>query len=111
MKLVLTLSITALLMGCGNMVKNGAIVEAQNALNDSNYAEALENTDIAESFGDLSDADTAKIHYLRAQSLEGLGRHADAALSYQYVVEQHASSAYSGPSQQRLDALNALSEN
>ena len=111
MKVFLMLSMTALLMGCGNMVKNGAMVEAQNALNSSDYTEALENTDIAESFGDLSDAETAKLHYLRAQSLEGLGRQADAALSYQYVVEQHGSSAYAGPSQQRLDALNALSSN
>jgi hypothetical protein len=56
MKVVLVLSTTALLMGCGNMAKSGAIVEAQNALNNSNYAEALESTYIAESFGDLSEA-------------------------------------------------------
>ena len=111
MKVILMLSMTALLMGCGNMVKSGAMVEAQNALNSNHYAEALENTDIAESFGDLSESDTAKLHYLRAQSLEGLDRQEEAALSYQYVVEQHGSSAYAGLSQQRLDALKALSSN
>ena len=111
MKIVLTLTITALLTGCGNMVKSGAIVEAQNALNISNYAKALENTDIAESFGDLSEADTAKLHYLRAQSLEGLNRREEALLTYQYVVEQHGNSAYAGLSQQRLDALKSLSTN
>lgn len=109
MKTILMLSITVLLMGCGNLVKNGAIVEAQNALNSSHYAEALENTDIAESFGELSDSDTAKLHYLRAQSFEGLGRKDEAVFSYQYVVEQHGNSAYAGPSQQRLLALGALS--
>ena len=96
-------------MGCGNLVKNGAIVEAQNALNSGNYAEALENTNIAESFGELSESDTAKLHYLRAQSFEGLGRKDKAVSIYQYVVEQHGKSAYAGPSQQRLVLLGALS--
>ena len=109
MKTMLMLSLCALLIGCGNMVKSGAIVEAQNAVNSGDYAEALENTDIAESFGDLSDADTAKLHFLRAQSLEGLGRQEDAVLSYQYVVEQHGSSAYAGPAQRRLDVIAASS--
>jgi hypothetical protein len=35
MKVVLVLPTTALLMGCGNMAKSGAIVEAQNALKNS----------------------------------------------------------------------------
>ena len=48
------------------------------------------------SFGDLSEADTAKLHYLRAQSLEGLDRREEAVLSYQYVVEEHGNSAYAG---------------
>lgn len=105
MKLILILSTTVLLIGCGNMVKSGAIVEAQHDINNSNYAEALEKTYIAESFGYLSEADTAKLHYLRAQSLEGLGRLEEAIFSYQFVVEQHRSTAYAGPSQQRLDSL------
>ena len=108
MKLFLTLSMTTLLMGCGNLVKSGAIFEAQNALNDKAYAEALENTEIAESFGDLSASDTAKLQYLRAQSLEGLGRHEEAVLSYQYVLDQHGSSAYAGPAERRLEALSTL---
>ena len=107
MKILTTLTLTALLMGCANMVKSGAILEAQDALNNNEYAEALENTEIAESFGDLSEADTAKLHFLRAQSLEGLTRLEEAVLSYQYVVEQHGDSAYAGLSQQRLDVLEA----
>jgi hypothetical protein len=111
MKVILMLSMAALLIGCSNLVKSGAIVEAQNALNNSNYAEALENTEIAESFGELSEADTAKLHYLRAQSLEGLGRQKEALMNYLYVVQQHGGSAYAGLSQQRFDTLNALSTN
>lgn len=107
MKTVLALSITALLMGCGNMVKNGAMVEAQQALNENKYADALESTEIAESFGDLSLADVAKIHFLRAQSLQGLGKLGEAALRYQYVAEHHGSSAYAGASEQRLKALSS----
>lgn len=105
MKVTLMLTMTVLLTGCGNLVKSGAIVEAQNALNNSNYAKVLENTEIAESFGQLSKADTAKIHYLRAQSLEGLGRQEEAILGYQYVLEQHESSTYAVPSRRRLEVL------
>lgn len=101
------LFVSLLLLGCGNMVKSGAIVEAQSALNKNNYNEALENIDIAETFGDPSEAINAKLHYLRAQALEGLGRLGEAVHSYRYVVEQHSSSAYAGPSQQRLDALSS----
>ena len=108
MKIVLVLPMSFILLGCSNMVKSGAIVEAQNALNMNNYNEAMENIDIAESFGDLSEANTAKLLYLRARSLEGLGRHEEAVHIYQYVVKQHFRSAYAGPSQQRLDALIRL---
>ena len=87
------------------MIKSGAIVEAQNAINDSDFSKALETTEIAEYFGELSLAETAKIHYLRGRSLEGLGRQEEAVASYQYVVEQHKNSAYAGLSQQRLDVL------
>ena len=109
MKLILTLSMAALLLGCGNLVKSGAIVEAQNAIDKNNYAEALENTEIAESFGETSAEDTAKIHYLRALSLQGLGRQQEALTSFRYVVEQHRSSAYAAPSRQKLEAAGGLS--
>lgn len=105
MRVILLLSMLASLIACSSFIKNGAIVEAQNALKQSKFEEALENIDIAESFGELSEANTAKLHYLRGQSLEGLEQKDEAAHSYRYVVENHAQSAYSGPSQQRLDAI------
>lgn len=105
MKTLTILATSTLLLGCSNMIKSGAIVEAQNALNDGDYSKALETVDIAESFGELSAAETAKLHYLRGRTLEGLGRQEEAVASYQYVVEQHKSSAYAGLSQKRLDVL------
>lgn len=105
MKTTLILIVCALLTGCGNLVKNGAIVDAQQALNRSAYADVLENTDIAESFGDLSEAETAKLYYLRAQALAGLGRQEEANAHYQYVVNQHSSSAYAELSRQKLSAM------
>ena len=41
----------------------------------------------------------------KCRTLEGLGRQEEAVASYQYVVEQHKSSAYAGLSQKRLDVL------
>lgn len=105
MKLLITVLTTLLLSGCGNLIKSGAIVEAQNALDRSHYAEALENTTIAESFGNLSDSEKAKLHYLRALSLEGLQRDSEAAQSYEYVIDSHSSSAYEAAARQRLEAL------
>lgn len=108
MKTVLIIVLTTLLAGCGNLIKNGALVETQDALNKGHYAEALENVEIAESFGELSEADTAKLHYMRAQSLEGLGRQQEAILDYRHVVNEYARSAYAGAARQRLDVLNGL---
>jgi hypothetical protein len=105
LKTLMILAISTVLLGCSNMIKSGAIVEAQYAINDGDYSKALETSVIAESFGKLSPADTAKLHYLRGRSLEGLGRKEEAVHSYQYVVEQHKNSAYAGLSQQRLDVL------
>lgn len=104
LKTVLILAVSALLTGCGNMIKNGAMVEAQQALNSAAYADALESTDIAESFGDLSEEEMAKLHYLRAQALTGLGRQEEATATYQFIVDQHASSAYAELSRQKLDS-------
>lgn len=108
MKTLILLSLSALLMSCGNLIKNGAMVDAQDALDGNKYAKALEYTDIAESFGDLSESEIAKLHYLKAQSLEGLGQHEDAVLSYRYVVAQHGSSAYAGLAQRRLNDMSHL---
>ena len=105
MKTVIIIATSALLAGCGNLVKSGAIVEAQNAVNVGDYVAALESTEIAEAFGKHSASDIAKLYYLRGQSLEGLGRIDDATLSYQHVVQQYENSAYAVMSQRRLDAL------
>jgi hypothetical protein len=111
MKIVLLLSVISLLMSCSNMMKSGAIVEAQNALNDNHYTNALESIDIAESFGELSKGNSVKLNYIWAQSLDGLGRLGEAIQSYRYIVKHHASSLYAELSQQRLDALNVSSAN
>jgi hypothetical protein len=82
MKTLMILATSTLLLGCSNIIKSGAIVDAQYALKDGDYSKALEASDIAESFGKLSAADTARLHYLRGRSLEGLGRKEEAVLSY-----------------------------
>ncbi len=81
MKTLMILVTSTLLLGCSNMIVSGAIVEAQNALNDRDFSKALETTEIAESFGELPPAETAKLHYLRGRSLAGLGREEEAVLS------------------------------
>ncbi|MCG6202184.1 tetratricopeptide repeat protein [Psychromonas antarctica] len=111
MKIILMLAMSFLLISCTNMLQSGAIFEAQNSLNVNSYTEALDNINIAESFGDLSQENTAKLHYLRGQALEGLGRNEEAVHSYLYVVEQHSSSAYARRSKQRLDVLGATFAN
>lgn len=106
-KRILAVMTAALLSSCGNMIKSGAMVEAQTALTNKQYAKALYNTDLAESFGHSSNEHSARIHYLRAQSLEGLRRVEEAMLSYRYVIEQHSTSAYAPSARQRLNALES----
>ncbi|MEJ6120725.1 hypothetical protein MT390_02340 [Vibrio sp. 2-Bac 85] len=104
MKIVLLLCLSFLILGCSNIVMSGAIVEAQNAFNMNKYNKAIENIDIAESFGDLSEANVVKLQYLRAQSLDALGRQEEATLIYEYLVDQYPRSAYARSSLQRLNA-------
>lgn len=111
MKPVLIIAVTTLLVGCGNLIKSGALVEAQNSLNGKNHSDALESTAIAEFFGELSEEDTARLHFIRAESFEGLGRLQDAIPRYQYVIDHHGSSAYSGAARQRLEILSAPLQN
>jgi hypothetical protein len=68
LKTLIIWATSTLLLGCSNIVKSGAIVEAQNALNDRDFSKALETTEIAEPLGKLSPADTMKLHYLRGRS-------------------------------------------
>ena len=91
------------------MIKSGAIVEAQDALNNNHYSDALESIDIAESFGELSKENSVKLNYIRAQSLEGLGRLKEAIQNYRYIAKHHVSSLYAELSLERLEALKAPS--
>ncbi|MFK7857620.1 MAG: tol-pal system YbgF family protein [Granulosicoccus sp.] len=110
MKIPVALFLLISLAACGNLVKNGGIVEAQNALENSRYQEALEYTEIAESSGNLTPENKAKLHYLRAQAQEGLGRYTDALNNYRYVANQHSDSAYAQPSRRKIRELSATSE-
>ena len=107
MKNILVLIVGTLLIGCGGLIKSGGIFEAQNALDKNDFSSALEHTGIAESFGNLSSQQTAKLHYIRAQALEGLGQLDKAKFNYDYVVAQHPNSAYANPSRSRLKAINS----
>jgi len=104
MKIVLMLAAIAQLTGCGNLLKSGALVDAESALRDSRYETALESTEIAESFGQLSITDTARLYYLRAQALEGLNRRHEASITFQYVIDNFNNSVYATLSKQRVDA-------
>ena len=106
MKILLVVFLATLLAGCGNLVKGGAIIEAQQALDEGDYQQVLEDTDIASSFGDNSREDRSRIHYLRGQALEGLDRPDEAVHEYRYVADQLDDTPYAARSSSRLKALD-----
>lgn len=79
--------------------------ECGEALKNRNNTDLSENIDISESRRGLSETKPAKLHYLQAQSLEGLYRKEVADHSYQYPIDEHATNADVGISKQRLNAL------
>lgn len=108
MKVLLVIIVSTLITSCSGLINSGAIVEAQNALNHQSYEETLDYIEIAESFGNLSEENAAKLHYLRTQALEKLERYEEAAYFLRHIIVQHADSAYAISSQQKLDELKKL---
>lgn len=92
-------------IACGQLIKNGSLVEAQEALLENDYEGVLEYTNIAESFGSPSDAERAKLHYLRAQAYEKLNQTRDAQTHYRIVMEHYSTSVYAPAAKGRLVQL------
>jgi len=51
MKLITTIILTIALAGCGNLIKSGAIIDAQKALRDGRFKGALKKTEDATQLG------------------------------------------------------------
>lgn len=102
MRVTLLFPLLTLILACNNIMKSD---ECGEALNNRNNTDLSENIDISESRRGLSETKTAKLHYLQAQSLEGLYRKEVADHSYQYPIDEHATNADAGLSKQRLNAL------
>ena len=106
MKLITTFILTVVLAGCGNLIKSGAIIDAQKALADGRYKTALKKTEDATQFGLSTRDQKAEINYLQGQALEGLGRRDEAIARYQFVAEQLADTPHGYLANTKLHLFN-----
>jgi len=106
LKLITTFILTVVLAGCGNLIKSGAIIDAQKALADGRYKTALKKTEDATQFGLSTRDQKAEINYLQGQALEGLGRRDEAIARYQFVAEQLADTPHGYLANTKLHLFN-----
>lgn len=87
--------------------QRGALLRAQDALARESYALAIEHADRALLFGSPTPDIEAELALLKADALDGLGRHAEAAQLYRYVAAIHAGSQHGFRASARLENLAA----
>jgi len=87
--------------------QRGALLRAQDALARRNYALAIEHADRALRFGSPPPDTEAELALLKADALDGLGRHGEAAQLYRYVGAIHAGSPYGSRAAAQLEDLAA----
>lgn len=110
MKLVAIFGALLILSSCANLVKGGAVSDAEKLVNQGRFSKALEKTEIAESFGELTPIEKAKLYFFRAQALEGLNRESEASGYYLYVAEQLETNPYTQSAKFRYKQLSGSAE-
>ena len=90
--------------GCAGAISSSSIEAAHKAFDRGHYAKALRLIQRAQNWGELTDDKRAEFAYLKARSLERQGDPVTARQLYQYLVEQHATSAYGYLAEQRVQA-------
>ena len=98
----LALSLTAI--GCTSTMQVASVSEAFKKYDQQEYAATLKLINQAESAGELSDEQAARLTYLKALAYEGLGDTSMANTLFVYLSEQHPDSQYAYLSALRLSA-------
>jgi tetratricopeptide (TPR) repeat protein len=76
---------TVLITGCA-MTQKGAISRAHNAYEDAKFEKCLDTLARAESYGNYSELENARISFQRGLCLEGAGRKAEAIAVYKNLI-------------------------
>ena len=111
MKTITAIVLLTILAGCSGMVKGGALIGAERALEAKQYNEALSKAEVAEHLmGDLSRDKKAKINYIRGQALEGLGRRDEAIARFRYVADQLTGTPHAYLARAKLQSMQGASQ-
>ena len=111
MKVLVSIILISTLTACGNMVKGGAMIGAQKALEDKQFSDALSKADVAEHMGDgVTRENRAKINYIRGLALQGLGRETEALARFRYVAEHLAGTPHAYLAKGKLESMSNATE-
>ncbi len=92
------------LTGCA-LAQQGAISKAYSAIDQEDYAYALQSLSDAEKYAELTPELKAEIVYLRATCYEGLKRNSDAIGAFKYLIDNFPDTTYAYQAKEKLRDL------
>jgi len=109
MSRLLTLAslVVAFSLSCWGMAQQGALLQAEEALQRGDFHEAVEKADLALRFKTPTSIVEGQAVFIKAEALQGLGRYEEASLLYRYLVAVHGRSPYAFQALVRIDELSA----
>lgn len=94
MKHVLVLLLAVMLVGCASMVRDGAIIRAQDNFADGDYADAIAIADRALNAYDYNDDQRAQLLFLKAASYQRMEDYQGALALYRYIAYKYPETEY-----------------
>jgi hypothetical protein len=93
------------------MMQKGALIQAYESYNKQEYVVALKKLSSAESYTEASPELKAEIYFLKASTLDNMGRNAEAEGMYKYVAKYFPRNQYGYAAQEKLNKLAQESKN
>ena len=101
-KVVVTASLITL-AGCAGLIQTGSFDKVHESFNQKNYPETLTLIRQAEHLNELDPRHVAELTYVKARSLEELGRSDEANALFCFLKLQHVNSQYVALAQLQLE--------
>jgi TonB family protein len=95
----------ALLTSCSSLLRDGALIGANEAYSSGQFRAALTQLNNAENHAKFTEEQKPYVTFLRASSLEGMGEKELAKGMYQFLVNTYPSSEYAAGAKEKLKAL------
>jgi TolA-binding protein len=101
-KISIIVPIAIALTACA-MTQKGTLSRAQSAYSDGNFDKCLARVARAESYGDYSEIQNARLSFQRGLCLEGAGRKAEAMAVYKALILKYPRTDWAAQARARSD--------